>query len=564
MEFIQKKSTDTAVEHFLAKAADQEIPLAWDRYEGQLPVCGFCEAGLSCRDCLQGPCISHPFRDTSKKGVCGKDKDTLAVQSLLRLVIKGTMSSLDLVGDLANDIETGDTKPVDKAAADKALKEVAAIFANKETAGMKELPAALSKAWKDAGIYPEGILRDLFKASQKLEGGVSGVEETLLWTYKTALLGCMAQQLQKKLKKAVFGEIAPTKLELGLGILPKDIPTILLYGQISAALKRKIAEVAKKSKVKVFGVCTDPLLPPFAFAPATNYGSQEIPLMTGAVDLIVAGDQFVNPSLMQVAKDWKVTVIPAAGLDKEKDLNAFAKKIVDIAKKSFDNRADIPKDIPANTQTAIMGFSSETVDAAKVAKGLAEGKIKGVVVFSGSSNVKFSQDNEYVEMAKVFLQNDILCLAEGEASVALAKHGFLNPKMEGIESGKNLAGFLKSLGKNVPAVVDCNATEFILSLAKAGKKAPKDYPVFACFPEANRSIEVVKAMGMVAMGVTTYFWPSLPVTGSPETMKALSDVSAARFGARLQVVTKKLSAPEKAKLFLNEIEAPPSMSGKAW
>ena len=45
MEFIQKKSTDTAVEHFLAKAADQEIPLAWDRYEGQLPVCGFCEAG---------------------------------------------------------------------------------------------------------------------------------------------------------------------------------------------------------------------------------------------------------------------------------------------------------------------------------------------------------------------------------------------------------------------------------------------------------------------------------------------------------------------------------------
>jgi len=167
-------------------------------------------------------------------------------------------------------------------------------------------------------------------------------------------------------------------------------------------------------------------------------------------------------------------------------------------------------------------------------------------------------------MATAFLQNDILCISEGEASVALAKHGFLNPKMEGIECGKALAGFLKTLGKNVPAVIDCNGAEFVLALAKAGKKAPKDYPVFACFPEANRSIEVVKAMGMVAMGVTTYFWPSLPVTGSPETMKALSDVSAAKFGAKLHVVTKKLSATEKAKLFLNEIDATPSMSGKSW
>ena len=76
MEFIQKKTADRAVEHFLAKAAEEEISLVWDRFEGQLPECGFCEAGLSCRDCLQGPCISHPFRDSSKAGVCGKDKDT--------------------------------------------------------------------------------------------------------------------------------------------------------------------------------------------------------------------------------------------------------------------------------------------------------------------------------------------------------------------------------------------------------------------------------------------------------------------------------------------------------
>lgn len=564
MEFIQKKTTDIAVEHFLVKAADQEIPLAWDRFEGQLPICGFCEAGLSCRDCLQGPCISHPFRNASKLGVCGKDKHIMAIQSLLRIILKGTMSSLDLVGDLANDIVTGDTVPANKTASDKALKEIQAIFANKEAAELKELPADLSKAWKEAGVYPEGILRDLFKASQKLEGGVSDVEETLLWAFKSALLGILAQQVQRKLKRAVFGDINPTKMDINLGVLQADIPTILLYGQISAALKQKIAATAKKAKVNVFGVCTDPLLPPYVFAPVTNYGSQEIPIMTGAVDLIVAGDQFVYPSIQQVAKDWKVTIIPAAGLDKEKNLDTFAKKIVNLAKESFNNRNDIPKDIPNDKQTAVMGFTPETLGIAKIAKALDNGEIKGVVVFSGSSNVKYSQDNEYVAMAKEFLRNDILCISEGEASVALAKHGFLNPEREGIEYGDGLAAFLKSLGKNIPAVIDCNSIEFVLALAKAGKKATKDYPVFACFPEANRSIEVVKAMGLVAMGVSTYFWPALPVTGSPDTMTALSDVSAAKFGAKLHVVTKKLSAPEKAKLFLNAIEAPAVMSGKSW
>jgi carbon-monoxide dehydrogenase catalytic subunit len=106
MEFIQKKTNDRAAEPFLLKAAEKGISLVWDRYEGQLPECGFCESGLSCRDCLQGPCISHPFRDAqSKGGVCGKNKDILGVHSLLRLVVKGTMAYLDQVIDFAKDIE---------------------------------------------------------------------------------------------------------------------------------------------------------------------------------------------------------------------------------------------------------------------------------------------------------------------------------------------------------------------------------------------------------------------------------------------------------------------------
>lgn len=77
MEFIQRKTADRAVSHFLLKATDQEVTLAWDRFESQLPECGFCESGLSCRDCLQGPCISHPFRGQSNWESAAKTKTPL-------------------------------------------------------------------------------------------------------------------------------------------------------------------------------------------------------------------------------------------------------------------------------------------------------------------------------------------------------------------------------------------------------------------------------------------------------------------------------------------------------
>ena len=50
MDFVQRKTADSVVDHFLKEAAEKEIPLVWDRYEGSLPQCGFCETGLNCRD----------------------------------------------------------------------------------------------------------------------------------------------------------------------------------------------------------------------------------------------------------------------------------------------------------------------------------------------------------------------------------------------------------------------------------------------------------------------------------------------------------------------------------
>jgi carbon-monoxide dehydrogenase catalytic subunit len=573
MEYIQKKTADRAVERFLPKASERGISLVWDRYEGQIPVCGFGEAGLCCVDCLQGPCISHPFRDSSKMGVCGKDKDAFASQSLLRMVLHGTTTCLDQVSDFARGVEAGEITPKNKAKTDQILKEIRLLLVEGGKGMKKEFPKNVVHRWEECGIFPEGIARDLFRAYQTLNGGVGDGEETLLRAFKASLLGCMAQRLQGSLKRAVFGNTVPTQVEVNLGSLNNKLPTILLYGHLSPILKGKIAEEAKRKNVRVLGVCTDPLLPPHRFPPVTSYGSQEIPLMTGAVDLIVAGDHWVNPSLPAIAKEWDIPVIPKEGLKNGSNKNGFAREIVEKATKSFDIRRQIPRDVPEVRESAVMGFSAEKVNMQKILAALHSGTVKGIAILSGSNNVKYSQDREVVALAQEFLRNDILCVSEGEASVSLAKYGFLNPDKNDHDIGKGLSALLLSLGNEIPSVLDFGSsenggvTDFLLSMARVGKNDIREIPVRACFAEANRSSEAAQALGMVAMGVPTYFWPALPVTGSLKTMASLSRICGERFGSGLYISTEKKMEPQaKAKMIIKDLKGGegPRLAGYDW
>jgi carbon-monoxide dehydrogenase catalytic subunit len=560
MDFIQRKTADSVVDHFLKEAAEKEIPLVWDRYEGSLPQCGFCETGLNCRDCLQGPCISHPFRDQNKVGICGKDKDILGVHSFVRLVVQGAMGYLDQLTDFAQSVEAGEGSPRRKQEATKIIKDLQGIWGDGMTDVMKKFPKALIDSWKATGVYPDGIAGALFKVSQKLDGGVGNVEETLLWAFKGALMGCAVQMLQGRLKASVFGDTAPTNVEVNLGVLQKEGPNILLCGHFSPLLKQKIAELAKRKKIGLMSVCTDPFIPPYSFPPVTNYGSQEIPLMTGAVDLIVAGDQCVNPSLAGLAKIWKAEVVPTEVLNRG-DLSSFAKEIVEKAQEAFKARGEVSRDIPSIKESAVMGFSLKDIDVNKVVRAVMDGKIKGVAILAGCNNVKFTQDQEIVTLGRELLKKDVFCISEGCASVSLAKYGLLNPKRRETSCGKGLAALLLSLGKNVPAVVDLGScenggvTEFLLSMASVGKKPLKEFPIVACFPEANRAKAVARAAWTVAMGVSTYFWPSLPVTGSLKTMEALSKFCQEKFGSKLNVITEKqIDAQAKANLVLKALE----------
>jgi hydroxylamine reductase (hybrid-cluster protein) len=260
-------------------------------------------------------------------------------------------------------------------------------------------------------------------------------------------------------------------------------------------------------------------------------------------------------------------------LKREKDSSRFARQIVKQTKKSFDFRRHIPRDIPEGTEVAMMGFSGESIHAKKILGAVQKGQIKGVVVFCGSNNVKYTQDQEITILAQEFLKNDIFCIAKGQASVALAKYGFLNPVLRGKYCGKGLSDFLPSLGEETPSVLDVGGGEdgtvidLLLEMIKIGKKDLRESPIVACYPEANRSSEVTEAMWTVAMGVPTYFWPALPITGSPKATEGLSRFCEEKFGAKLHITTeKKMEARAKANLILEAITGKEGygFSGKPW
>jgi len=196
------------------------------------------------------------------------------------------------------------------------------------------------------------------------------------------------------------------------------------------------------------------------------------------------------------------------------------------------------------------------------------GRLRGVAGVVGCNNPRVVHDQAHFEIVKEFLKNDILCVSAGDASVSLAKYGFLTPRQREKHCSMAVAALLKNAGKNLPAVVDLGSSEnggvaeFLFALSAAAKTAVRELPVLACFAEANRSAEVAEALSLVAMGVSTYFWPTLPVTGSPRTMEALSKLCSETFGARLIVHTdKKMEPLAKAKMILkvfNRVEDPGS------
>jgi carbon-monoxide dehydrogenase catalytic subunit len=410
-----ERSMDSATTQALENATTLGVKTAWDRYEEQLPQCGFGETGLCCRNCMQGPCRISPFDDGPKAGVCGATADVMVARGILRAVAAGTASHGGHAKHMAHTLlksamgEAPDYPIKDEAklkavaerigvqtdgrskeeialdVAKKALKE----FSEKDsplTWAATTVTGARVEKFLKLGVVPTGIDSSVSEAMHRSTYGVdSDPVNLLLGAIKCALADYAACHMATDIADILFGTPSPVKSMANLGVIKKDAVNIALHGHnpllsemvVQAAEEPELINMAKEAGasdgINVVGICCtgNEVMMRHKIPLATSSVSQETALLTGAIDAMVVDYQCVMPGLSGISECLHtkiITTMPIAKIPgavhiefEEKEALRNAREIVRTAIEAFKSRDPNKVNIPDTSSVAFAGFSTEAV-----------------------------------------------------------------------------------------------------------------------------------------------------------------------------------------------------------
>jgi carbon-monoxide dehydrogenase catalytic subunit len=593
-----EKSLDPAVNQMIAKAKAEEISSVWDRYEAMKPQCGFGDTGLCCRHCLQGPCRIDPFGNGPATGICGATADVMVARGLDRAIAAGTAAHSGHAKHLAHTlmkmaIGKASAYGIKDAVKLKAVatrlgiavsgredidiaRDVAAAaladFHEKDTPVLwaatvvnKERVDVLTRL----GIVPKGIDHEISEIMHRTLYGVDADAVNLLLAgLRCAVADLAGCYMGTDLADILFGTPQPVVSEANLGTLKKGSVNIALHGHnpvVSEVIVAAAAGMAEKAKavgaagINLVGVCCtgNEILMRHGIPACTHSVSQEMALVTGAVDAMVVDYQCIMPSMATVAECMGTTVITTMDLAKitgtehvafsEESALETSRRIIDIAIENFKRRRNRPVDIPDFKEKVIAGFSVEAIVAAlakldadaplkPLVDNIVAGNIRGVCLFAGCNNVKVPQDRNFVTIAKKLLKENVLVLATGCGAGALMRHGFMDPANVPELCGERLAAVLTAIGKAnglggpLPPVLhmgscvdNSRAVAMAVAVARYLGVDTAKLPVVASAPEAVSEKAVSIGAYAVAAGLPTHVGVMLPVLGSPLVTEVLTE-----------------------------------------
>ncbi|MDO9539242.1 MAG: carbon monoxide dehydrogenase, partial [Methanocalculus sp.] len=197
-EKVEERTIDEMAKKVIEHCLQEGIETVWDRSEMQEPHCKWCSTGLSCSRCTMGPCRIIPERHRDR-GVCGADADLIVARNLLDMCATGAASHSDhgreivetllLVGKgegagyritdskklcaIAEEYNIPTDREVNEVAHDLALALLEEFGTIKGELGLcKRAPDATYAIWKEAGILPRGIDREIVEAMHRVHMGV--------------------------------------------------------------------------------------------------------------------------------------------------------------------------------------------------------------------------------------------------------------------------------------------------------------------------------------------------------------------------------------------------------
>ena len=582
----------------LEKAHRDGVETVWDRLEKQQPQCGYCNLGTSCRICTMGPCRVDPFGDGPQKGVCGADADIIVARNLARMIAAGASSHSDhgrdiletlyLVGKGKTDTyKINDPEKLKRIAAEYGIEtknkddqKIAAELAWEmmEDYGMRReklplagrAPKVRQEIWEKTNTYPRGIDRENVEMLHRTHMGVDNDwVNILLHAVRTGLSdGWGGSMIATELSDTLFGLPTPKVSSMNLGALKADHVNIILHGHnpmlseviVAASQDNELLDLARKNGangINLAGLCCtgNEVLMRKGIPMAGNHLMQELAIVTGAVELMVVDYQCIMPAVTETAKCYHTKVVstfdkakfPGAehiSFDPEHGIE-IGKKIIRMAVENYPNRVAAKVNIPVEPVKMMTGFSIEAILQAlggtpqPLIDAIVKGQIRGAVGIVGCNNPKIKQDLGHTELTKRLIENDILVVVTGCATVADGKAGLMVLEAADM-AGPGLSAVCKALGippvLHVGSCVD-NTRILVLAAALANTLGVdiSALPLAGAAPEWYSEKAVAIGAYVVASGIYTVLGTTPPVFGSPNIVKLLTEGLEGVFGATFAV-----------------------------
>jgi len=427
-------------------------------------------------------------------------------------------------------------------------------------------PPKRVKLWKELGIVPRAIDREVVELMHRTHIGVDADYKNIMKQSMRAALsdGWGGSMIATELSDVLFGLPDPLRSTVNLGVFDKDYVNIVVHGH-EPTLSEIIALVAMDEKmtkkaqekgakgVNIGGICctANEILMRHGIPVAGNFLQQELAILTGAIELMVVDVQCLMPGLKDVASYYHtnlVTTSPKAKMPgfqhiefHENRALEIATQIVEQAIENFPNRKN-PEGvyIPSVTERLIAGFSSESVYKFLGGKyratyrplndAIIQGRIRGAAGVVGCVNPNVEYEKLHIEMIKELIKNDVLVVSTGCSAITCAKYGLLQPEAAFKYAGQGLQEVCRAVG--IPPVLhlgSCVDNSRILKVltnvvAEGGLGDDiSDLPVAGAAPEWMSEKAVSIGMYFVASGVYTVIGKPLPMMGSVNLYKYLTD-----------------------------------------
>lgn len=584
---VLESTPDPAVREMILRQNQLGFDTTFDRFDKQQPQCGFGMAGICCKICNMGPC---KITSKSPKGVCGADADLIVARNLLRSAAAGVAQhgmhgrevilSLKWAAEGKLDLPIlGQQKIKDTAKAfgikteRRSIKKIASELADvllddmsRTVPGDYKIIEALGseerkKVWKELDILPISAYHEVFESYHKTGVGTDGDWKSIMqqflrcglaFTYSGVVSTSIATD-------GLFGVGDRVTSKVNIGALKKGYVNIAVHGHLPT-LVSEIVRVGQEEKfinlakevgakgIRFYGICCSGLSAMYRYAgviPLSNAVSAELVLGTGALDLWIADVQDVFPSIMEVAKCFRTTVVTTSesarlpGAERFEydhhhsnigETRALAEKIVLRGIESFKDRQGIPVYIPPYEVDAEVGFSPEYVhkhygSMKPLYEAIKEGKILGIVNMVGCNNPKVVYEKCVIDVANALLRNNILILTNGCASFPLMKMGYCN--VSGQEhAGESLNEFLGDLPPvwHVGECIDNTKSSGIFAgVAGEAGKPLYEMPFAFTSPEWSNEKGIDAALGFRLMGINSYHCVEAQIHGSKNVIEFLKE-----------------------------------------